>query len=283
MERWPICLLLALVVPSVARADPPTTVVVFGTPADRLSIVDPPLPEPRPAVEPAAAARTDRACPPPVTLVRRFGGRRERIHMPLLDCDGMPREEARRAVSLLARPRSIEQRPSEARIRAFRSAGGDPEMLAPGVRLVHPALLDRLQRIGEAFHPHAIEIVSGYRPESPARSRHHHARALDLFVEGVEREAVRDLAVTFPQTGVGWYPNSTFVHVDVREESAYWVDLSGPGERPRYVRGATPPSTPANDAPPRQGDSSDGPRAEPLSRVRREMLDALRAIRVPEP
>jgi hypothetical protein len=41
--------------------------------------------------------------------------------------------------------------------------------------------------------------------------------------------------MTFAETGVGWYPNSTFVHVDVREESVA-VDVSSPGERPRYVQ-----------------------------------------------
>jgi hypothetical protein len=126
-------------------------------------------------------------------------------------------------------------------------AGGDPELLAESVRLVHPGLLERLQRIGEAFAPSPIEIVSGYRPESAPHSRHHHARALDIDVPGATREALRDFALTFTETGVGFYPNSVFVHVDVREESTYWVDLSGPGERPRYVRGAEPP--PADPSP----------------------------------
>ena len=36
--------------------------------------------------------------------------------------------------------------------------------------------------------------------------------------------------------GVGIYPVSGFVHVDVRERSYFWVDTSGPGKRSR-VRG----------------------------------------------
>ncbi|HEY2513991.1 MAG TPA: hypothetical protein VGI39_24155, partial [Polyangiaceae bacterium] len=32
----------------------------------------------------------------------------------------------------------------------------------------------------------------------------------------------------------GYYPNSTFVHMDVREKSAFWIDFSRPGEPPRY-------------------------------------------------
>jgi len=34
--------------------------------------------------------------------------------------------------------------------------------------------------------------------------------------------------------GVGYYPNSTFVHLDVRSLPTYWVDYSKPGEPPRY-------------------------------------------------
>ncbi len=249
-----------------------------------------------------AAAPTPR-CPPAITIVRRIGGRTERVRMPLLECDGTPREEARLALGVLARARAVEAPPSEEVLREWRERDGDRELVAPGVRLLHPGLLERLQRIGEAFDPHPIEIVSGYRPDSPSRSRHHHARALDIVVQGTPREALRDLAVGFEQTGVGWYPNSVFVHVDVREESAYWVDLSGPGERPRYVRGAEPP---APAAPPEPSDSpriedaldavrrgvrvalpadaheaEDEPSDEDLARMRRETEAALRAIVVP--
>lgn len=198
--------------------------------------------------------------------------------MPLLGCDRAPRPEALRALSLLARPRSLEEAPAEVELRAWRASGGDPALLAPDVRVLHPGLLERLQRIGEAFAPHPIEIVSGYRPEARSSSRHHHGHALDLIVQGVSREALRDLVVTFPETGVGWYPNSVFVHVDVREESAYWVDLSGPGERPRYVRGAEPPAPSPFDP-----EAHAGPSVEELERLHRETLEALGAIHVPPP
>ncbi|MCZ7679873.1 MAG: DUF882 domain-containing protein [Sandaracinaceae bacterium] len=150
-------------------------------------------------------------------------------------------------------------------------------------------------------------MVSGYRPDAPSHSRHHHARALDVFVRGAPREDLRDLAVTLPQTGVGWYPNSTFVHVDVREESAYWVDLSRPGERPRYVRGAEPPAPGAESGDDDGRDAGEavriddaleavrtgvrvalpgeGPDEPPsddeLARIRRETAAALRGIVVP--
>jgi hypothetical protein len=274
VEKWHLCSVLALgaLLPCAARADPPTTIVVFGVPAETLSIIDAPAAAPPPV--------RARECPPAVTVTRRIGGGRERVHMPLLDCDGSPREEALDALSVLARPRSLEAPPSVEELRAWRESDGDPALLAEGVRRLHPGLLERLQRIAEAFAPHPIEILSGYRPDSPERSRHHHGRALDLVVSGVSREALRDLAVTFPETGVGWYPNSVFVHVDVREERAYWVDLSGPGERPRYVRGAEPP------APAEGGDEDrddDVATLEEIERARREAMEALEAIRVAMP
>lgn len=372
MEVWfaRTCLVLSgLATASVARADPPATTVVFGTPATEPRVIEAPvrapaaatrapaewpaaddpiegsapsegartarpdgadrstpeppaparsesgpldLPSPEPASpEPSASAgagsqpaAAERACPRAVTVVRRFGARTERVRMPLLDCEGRPREEARLALSVLARSRAVEQAPGDDELRALSERGGEGDVVSEGVRLLHPGLLERLQRVGEAFDPHPIEIVSGYRPEAPSNSRHHHARALDVVVRGASREELRDLAVTFPQTGVGWYPNSTFVHLDVREESAYWVDLSGPGERPRYVRGAEPPApsgggegiealdavriddaleavrTGVRVALP--GEGPDGaPSDEELARIRRETEAALRGIVVP--
>jgi hypothetical protein len=35
--------------------------------------------------------------------------------------------------------------------------------------------------------------------------------------------------------GVGYYPNSTHIHLDVRDKTTYWVDYSFPGERPHYA------------------------------------------------
>jgi hypothetical protein len=49
----------------------------------------------------------------------------------------------------------------------------------------------------------------------------------------VPNEVVRDYVRTFNRVGVGYYPNSSFVHLDVREYAAYWVDYSRPGEAPR--------------------------------------------------
>jgi hypothetical protein len=57
-----------------------------------------------------------------------------------------------------------------------------------------------------------------------------------MRIEGVPNWALRDFLLTLERVGVGYYPNSFHVHLDVREQSASWVDLSRPGQRPRYVR-----------------------------------------------
>jgi len=53
---------------------------------------------------------------------------------------------------------------------------------------------------------------------------------------------------TLDDTGCGYYPNSSFVHMDVRDpETGHvaWIDASGPGETPRYVA-QWPEPAPAN-------------------------------------
>ena len=57
--------------------------------------------------------------------------------------------------------------------------------------------------------------------------------ACDFRVVGVKNTELRDyLRHAFKHVGVGYYPNSSFVHLDVRQgASAFWIDYSGPGER----------------------------------------------------
>lgn len=95
-------------------------------------------------------------------------------------------------------------------------------------------LLHLLVKVSDTFGGRPLRIVSGYRLSSFFReSRHKVGRAVDFSVVGVPNEAVKDYLRTFSEVGIGYYPNSTFVHLDVRETTAYWVDYSGPGEAPR--------------------------------------------------
>ena len=102
---------------------------------------------------------------------------------------------------------------------------------------VDPRLLDMVYRIQAHFHAHEIRIISGYRtPHGGATSNHGKGRAMDLVVPGASDEEVAKLVREEGFAGVGIYPVSGFVHVDVRERSYFWVDTSGPGKRSR-VRG----------------------------------------------
>jgi len=83
-------------------------------------------------------------------------------------------------------------------------------------------LLARLNR------PNAvIDIVCGYRtPWSnnylrtrsqgvAEHSQHMLAKAIDIRIPGVSTERLREVAVALHEGGVGYYPKSQFVHVDV--------------------------------------------------------------------
>lgn len=99
---------------------------------------------------------------------------------------------------------------------------------------IHPRLIRLLAQVSDAFGGREVRIVSGYRTRSWVNaSKHKEGRALDFSIPGVPNEALRDYLRTLPDVGVGYYPNSSFVHLDVREGNIYWVDYAGPGEPPR--------------------------------------------------
>ena len=101
-------------------------------------------------------------------------------------------------------------------------------------------LIEILARISDHFGGRQISIVSGYRAaggNTRESSRHTRGHALDIRVRGVPNNVLRDyVRQTFNEVGVGYYPRSTFVHVDVRDRSTYWVDWSRPGQAPQYQR-----------------------------------------------
>jgi hypothetical protein len=101
-----------------------------------------------------------------------------------------------------------------------------------------PRLLALVGIVSNHFGGRTIEVVSGYRAYTPTQytphSNHNYGRALDFRIDGVKNEALRDFCRTLREAGCGYYPNSTFVHLDVRDTKAYWVDWSRPGEPPKY-------------------------------------------------
>jgi uncharacterized protein YcbK (DUF882 family) len=103
---------------------------------------------------------------------------------------------------------------------------------------IEARLISLLGIVSNHFGSRKIEVVSGFRPYTPTQytphSNHNHGKAVDFRIIGVPNEAVRDFCRTLKNVGCGYYPNSTFVHMDVREASAFWIDYSKPGEPPRY-------------------------------------------------
>lgn len=99
---------------------------------------------------------------------------------------------------------------------------------------VEPALLDLVYRAQRRFDAPEIRMISGYRaPTSGGASNHGRGRAMDLVVPGASDEAVAGWARELGFAGVGIYPKSGFCHLDVRPQSHFWVDASGPGQRSR--------------------------------------------------
>lgn len=96
-----------------------------------------------------------------------------------------------------------------------------------------------LYSVGRKYAGRTVYVYSGVRHRRVARlrgSRHIVGHAVDIHVAGVSNRALRDyLRRSYRAIGVGYYPNSYFVHLDVRDRSAFWVDLSGPGRPSRYV------------------------------------------------
>jgi len=175
----------------------------------------------------------------PAIFVRYSG---ERDVFPLVRCDGSVEPDALDRLSLMARPPEA-PRPGE-----LLPDEPDPEAAqrgewVPDVRLVHPRLLWLLQKVADAFPWRSIYIYSGYRPGAIVagtshQSMHAAARAMDIQVHGVPNATLLQFCRKLEDVGCGFYPNSKFVHVDVRRPGtghALWIDASGPGEPPRYV------------------------------------------------
>lgn len=215
--------------PSADASSPTSTSTSTSTPPSTSTSTSTPEPSTSPP-EPDPAAATCEP-PSPVRFIRTTDGSRETRLLHLTDCHGAPDAEALLELSILARPRTADR--PEARDLAAHAS--DPEYFASEVRRLDPGLLTRLQQIADRFPGHDIELTSGYRPDARETSRHRTGHALDLRVVGAPLDEVHALALGFDESGVGLYPTSEFLHVDVRPRVTRWVDLAGPGEPTNMV------------------------------------------------
>jgi hypothetical protein len=177
----------------------------------------------------------------PVRFVR-YGA--ETDAFALMRCDGEVAAQALDRLTFMARVPDA-KRPGELLPDEPDPSAGKGEWL-PGVRVVNPRLLWALQRVADAFPWRTIYIFSGYRPAPPGakpgghHSLHGEARAMDISVSGVPNEGLFNVCRKLDDIGCGFYPNSKFVHVDIRRPGtghAYWIDISSPGEPSHYVDG----------------------------------------------
>ncbi len=157
------------------------------------------------------------------TLVRPSRELTRRVRM--LDSRGRATKAARQHLGELMRPNTATRR----------ERFPDPS----------PRLIEVLARISDHFGGRPLHLLSGVRAAAGytrESSRHVTGHAVDLRIPGVPNTELRDYARTLDMVGVGYYPRSTFVHIDVRDRSAYWVDWSRRGEAPRpQRRGEAPP------------------------------------------
>jgi hypothetical protein len=151
-------------------------------------------------------------------------------------------------------------------------------------------LVEQLEAAVDHFRSREVPrvvLLSGYRPPSGG-NYHSTGRALDFRIDGVEDEALFAFCKTLADTGCGYYPHSSFVHMDVRDPGTghiAWTDMSKPGEPPRYVPSTdvASPSEPApkdsspdvanpSDPPPKDSNTdianpSEQPRKDPSTRT----------------
>jgi hypothetical protein len=210
--------------------------------------VDPP-PQPKPAAPKPCLHDA-------VNIVRGSDNHAETLV--LTRCNGRPVDGALAHFSSLIAP-NLAAAPSSAK-------PGHKATTQPAKQL-DVGLLNRIQAISSHFQGKTIRIASAYRPLA-SRSYHQTGRAMDLVVNGVSNEDLVAFCRTLPDTGCGFYPNSTFVHVDVRTPGTghvYWIDASKPGEPARYVTSWPEKESSDQSASPPAGLSHDDHPAEEAS------------------
>jgi uncharacterized protein YcbK (DUF882 family) len=166
----------------------------------------------------------------------------ERRRFRLIDDRGRVRRPALRELSRFLRPRTSR-------------VGKEP----------HPRLIRLLAQVSDHFGGREVHVISGYRKPggyTKDTSRHVAGQAIDFRIPGIPLTDLRDYCEKIDHVGVGYYPRSQFVHLDVRRTAARWTDFSGPGEAPLIARKGQPlpiPGEPAASDEPASADDGQPP------------------------
>lgn len=95
------------------------------------------------------------------------------------------------------------------------------------IKIIDPKLFDQIYLLQVLMGTNKpVQLVSGYRSVETnnalrrkssgvaKNSYHTHGRAMDFHIQGVELNHIRKAALKMRVGGVGYYPNSNFVHID---------------------------------------------------------------------
>lgn len=94
---------------------------------------------------------------------------------------------------------------------------------------IDPKLVDALRAVAhEVDKP--LGLVSGYRAPLHRWEHNYHNRgqAADIRVDGMPAYKLRNIARKLGIKGIGHYPTTNMIHVDVRDVPYSWIDWSGP-------------------------------------------------------
>ncbi len=99
------------------------------------------------------------------------------------------------------------------------------------IQEIDPRLIKLIYKLADHFKARQVNVISGFREEvSGSEGNHGRGMAVDINIPGVALGRVAKKARTLGKVGVGYYPASGFIHLDVREKRSYfWIDRSGPG------------------------------------------------------
>ncbi len=96
-------------------------------------------------------------------------------------------------------------------------------------RVMEPRLLTILSHVFDHFGERRIDVVSGFRNQRKTSSYHYKASAADVRVDGISARRLKEFVETLDSggMGIGIYPLTGFVHIDVRPPPSYrWTDYS---------------------------------------------------------
>jgi uncharacterized protein YcbK (DUF882 family) len=143
-----------------------------------------------------------------VTVYRIWSG--ERQSLALVDSRGRVNTSSQKLLKEFLRPRDTKKRKT------------------PNSRL-----LSLLAQVSDHYGGRQIHVVSGFRLAgglTKDSSQHVAGNAIDFRIPGVPLEDLRDYCSHFENVGVGFYPRTQFVHLDVRKRPARWTDWSLAGQ-----------------------------------------------------